>query len=207
MKALNAYGATWLSTTTPGIWGSNALGVLTITVPTNAVGTSAYRITFKHISSSPNGLCLFPQEARDGLLTLNNRTGSSWADGIPDTWRLRYFGSISNWLSHAKADADGDGVSNWEEFRAGTSPTDVRSVLRMISRQHRNAALANQVEGITLRWPSVSGKHYILEWTPSLSETNWIPLNLDIPGSGQLIEVVDPDITTGFRLYRVRVTE
>ncbi|HEV2694914.1 MAG TPA: alpha-amylase family glycosyl hydrolase [Verrucomicrobiae bacterium] len=46
-------------------------------------------------------------------------------DGIPDWWRLAYFGHAlgsSNDLSRASDDADGDGVSNLTEFFAGTDP-------------------------------------------------------------------------------------
>ena len=41
------------------------------------------------------------------------------ADGIPDEWELRYFANLS--LS-PEDDPDGDGLSNLEEFNAGTSP-------------------------------------------------------------------------------------
>ncbi len=40
-------------------------------------------------------------------------------DGLPDDWEMAHFGS----LAHApNGDADGDGVSNLNEYRAGTDP-------------------------------------------------------------------------------------
>jgi hypothetical protein len=36
------------------------------------------------------------------------KSASTFNDGIPDSWRLKYFGSIYNLLSQASADADGD---------------------------------------------------------------------------------------------------
>jgi hypothetical protein len=118
------YAAAWMNTAVAGLWGTNEIGVLQVTIPTNAPAQAAYKIEFEHFSASPNGLALFPQQVQDGLLTLSNRLASSWHDGIPDAWRLRHFGAVSNPLSHALADADGDGMLNWAEFKAGTNPTD-----------------------------------------------------------------------------------
>ena len=36
--------------------------------------------------------------------TVADRSGSSWNDGIPDWWRLLYFGTVSNLLSAADLD-------------------------------------------------------------------------------------------------------
>src|ERR1035441_1871221 len=44
-----------------------------------------------------------------GLILLSDRSASIYGDGIPDSWRLRYFGTVNNILSQAAADADGDG--------------------------------------------------------------------------------------------------
>jgi len=52
-------------------------------------------------------------------------------DGIPDWWRLAYFGHAlgqANDHSHGSDDADGDGVSNLTEFLAGTDPLNPASV-------------------------------------------------------------------------------
>jgi hypothetical protein len=43
------------------------------------------------------------------------------ADGLPDSWEQRYFGSLS--LS-ATADTDGDGATNAAEFSAGSAPNN-----------------------------------------------------------------------------------
>ena len=53
--------------------------------------------------------------------------GDSDSDGLPDDWEIRYFRSL---IYDSNADPDGDGVSNRDEFRNGTDPTDPRSPRR-----------------------------------------------------------------------------
>jgi hypothetical protein len=112
--------------------GTNIIGTLTVTLPPNVTANSAYLVHFDHFSASPNGIALFHSTVQDGLITVGNRTGSSWHDGIPDTWRLLYFGTVSNILSAANADPDGDGASNWQEYIAGTNPLDATSVFEFL---------------------------------------------------------------------------
>jgi len=49
-------------------------------------------------------------------------------DGMSDAWEVQFLGS-TNYA--AAADNDGDGVSNYREYLAGTVPTNVASYLRM----------------------------------------------------------------------------
>ncbi len=58
-------------------------------------------------------------------------------------------------------DSDGDGMNNWQEWIAGTIPTDPLSVLKM-------SAPAGNPAGFTLTWQSVGGKNYYVQRTGSL---------------------------------------
>jgi hypothetical protein len=48
------------------------------------------------------------------------------ADGLPDSWELAWFGTLTN---NATSDFDHDGVSNFQEFLDGTNPANSNSVL------------------------------------------------------------------------------
>src|SRR5262249_47340158 len=124
------YAASWLNSTITGLNSNAVLGTLKVTIPAGAPASAAYAVHFDHPSASPNGLASFAKSTTTGLITLADRSASSFNDGIPDSWRLRYFGSIYNQLSQASADADGDHASNWQEFVAGTDPTDPKSNLQ-----------------------------------------------------------------------------
>jgi parallel beta-helix repeat protein len=54
------------------------------------------------------------------------------------------------------ADSDGEGLNNWQEWRAGTVPTNALSALRMLSP-------SGGPTGITLSWESVNTRKYWLE--------------------------------------------
>jgi hypothetical protein len=195
------YAATWLNSAIAGLTGTATLGTLTVTVPANAPSSAAYAIHFDHASASPNGIASFPKQTLTGLILLSDRSGSPiYHDGIPDSWRLRYFGTVYNVLSQADADADGDGANNRQEYVAGTDPTDPSSVLRASTDQ----AVAQTSQDCVIHWPSVAGKTYIIERSVSLFGSNWIPVSTNT-GSGTDMEFHD---TTGgsVRFYRVHVT-
>jgi hypothetical protein len=132
------------------------------------------------------------------LITVGDRSGSSWRDGIPDTWRLLYFGTISNALSAANADPDGDGASNWQEYVAGTNPLDATSVFQFLP------ASAPAGGSFTLQWPSVVNKHYTVQSAPSLFG-GWTTLATNLPGNGQTLQWTDSSAAAGARYYRALV--
>jgi VCBS repeat-containing protein len=195
----NNYAGAWL-TNGPGLTGNATLGTLTVKIPSNATSLSAYAIHFDHASASPNGIGSFPKQARTGLITLSNRSGSSYNDGIPDSWRLRYFLTLNNYLSQTNADADGDGRNNLQEYLAGTDPTDPASFFKNIG---TDPAAAQQKQDCVISWPSVSGKQYVILRSPSLSSPNWTPIATN-SGNGTIMEFHDTS-GGGVRFYRVRV--
>ena len=133
------------------------------------------------------------------MISTRDRSASSFNDGIPDSWRLRHFGSLNNILSQANADADGDGATNWQEYKAGTDPNNANSVLRLKSK-------AGQPQQCVIRWPSVSGKQYVIERATSIYAPNWSAISTN-SGTGWDMEYQDSGAGSGPRFYRVHVLE
>jgi sugar lactone lactonase YvrE len=191
------YAAAWLNSTVAGVSGTNLLGTLTVTIPTNATASSAWVVHFEHLSVSPNGIGLFPLTIQDALITTTDRSSSSWGDGISDAWRLRWFGSVSNILSGADLDPDHDGHSNLAEFKAGTNPLDGVSHLAL------NCDAGAPRSAVS--FPSVFGKQYTVECSSSLFSGSWSVIGTNLSGTGQTIQFADPNPTPGTRFYRVKV--
>jgi hypothetical protein len=104
-------------------------------------------------------------------------SGKTWNGcnyyGIPCEWMLQYFGnSMSSWPS-VTADSDGDGMNNYQEFLAGTNPTNSASVLSvrisktsLAGQQPNQAQLAGQTPtGMYLIWNTQPGLTYQVQMT------------------------------------------
>ena len=102
-------------------------------------------------------------------------------DGIPDWWMIQYFGhptGEASDLSLASDDADGSGMSNLQDYIAGTDPTNANSVFRLSA-----AAPANST--ISLTWPAVMGRSYQIQYKTNLDDPVWLtaPGNISVIGS------------------------
>ncbi|HKW28141.1 MAG TPA: hypothetical protein VJT54_02315 [Verrucomicrobiae bacterium] len=103
---------------------------------------------------------------------INAALVDSDADGIPDWWMMKYFGHLTgqtNDLSLAQDDADGDGVSNLQEYLAGTSPIDPTSVFKLAP-----TVPVNNTVGLT--WPAVMGRSYQIQFKTNLTDSVWFTL-------------------------------
>ena len=58
-------------------------------------------------------------------------------------------------------DSDGSGMNNWQDWIAGTNPTNALSVLKML-------APSNSITGIMVSWESVSNRTYYLQRSTNL---------------------------------------
>ena len=124
-----------------------------------------------------------------------------------EQWQTNYFGSTTNPLAAADADPDGDGMSNTNEFLAGTDPTNSLSGLRIIS-------VLAQSNDVNITWATAGGRTNAVQATVGdanggyTNNFNDISGSIIIPGSG--------DATTNFteiggatnnpsRYYRIRL--
>lgn len=119
-----------------------------------------------------------------------NRT----AQGVPETW-LAQFDITSNFTAAAAADADGDGVVTWQEYIAGTNPTNPASVFRI---SERPAA-----QGYVLQWQSASGRVYQVEQSGNLL-SGFSLLESNIYATPPLNSYTGAPPETGAVFYRIR---
>jgi hypothetical protein len=193
------YAAVWLNSTNAGLTGSVTLGYLNVTIPASAGTNAAYAIHFDHASASPNGLASFSKNVLTGVLSTSARTNSSYADGIPDSWRLRWFGTVNNVLSVSNACPSGDGVSNWQKFVAGVDPNTDNNFPAIKSKSVPTGYNS------AIHWPSVSGKKYVISRSTALFGGNWSNLSTNTGTGGDL--EFDDNYSGNTKFYRVLILQ
>jgi hypothetical protein len=115
-------------------------------------------------------------------------------DGIPDVWEAQ-FGFDTNSAADGLIDADGDGMLNWQEWVAGTDPTNAASYLRF------EALSANG--GAMLTFGAVSARTYTVEFTDALGNGAWARLtNIVARSTNRTEQILDSGYTTN-RFYRL----
>ena len=112
----------------------------------------------------------------------------SVGDGIADLWRKTFFGgtgTTTNYLSCATCDPDNDGLTNLQEFHAGTNPQTNSSALRVTAVQESGS-------DVVVTFPSVAGKIYRVEMKNDMQLASWTLLADQIVGTGSPIAIADP---------------
>ncbi len=114
-------------------------------------------------------------------------------DGLADPWELATFGSL---VTEPGADSDGDGMSNRQEYLAGTDAANPASRLRIDG--------LTRPPGVLLHFMAMSTCTYTLQFTDSLDPMAvWRKLD-DVPAmiTNHVVEIADPD-TQARRAYRL----
>jgi hypothetical protein len=126
---------------------------------------------------------------------------SQVGDGIPNGWKQQYgFNPFDPTV--AAADPDGDGMSNLQEFLAGTNPLDATSAFRILS-------LVANPSGDIVTWSAASNKVYQLQLNLDLVHGTWDDVSASVTddvGQATLSETnaAAPSLTN--RFYRVRLS-
>jgi len=120
-------------------------------------------------------------------------------DDIPDMWEIAKTGS-TNVLSSGQ-DADGDGVTDENEYTADTHPTNAQDIFRITSLYRANATNA------TITWASRPTRLYCTERRGDLNDsTGWVEnpvLGPQYPDPGSNTTRTVPDVTLPNEFYRV----
>jgi hypothetical protein len=104
------------------------------------------------------------------------------ANGLPDAWELKNFSHLG---VNPNADADGDGMSNKQEYLAGTNPNDASDKLAIIL-YHTTAGGTSA----DLTWKSVPTRCYYIQKSLDFNTPTWLDSGLGL---------ISPDGATTFR--------
>lgn len=115
-------------------------------------------------------------------------------NGVPHWWLAGY--ELGTNDSEALSDPDGDGQAAWQEYIAGTHPTNGQSYLRITNS-------VAQAAGRLLRWPATSNRLYAVSWSSNLVEGHFIPLAHDLT-EGVFTDQVHGTTDPGFYQIQVR---
>lgn len=173
--------------------------VVTYASATGEFGNAAHNARIKTVDSLGSFLVRYTANA---VVLGDYRSTDLDGDAIEDAWATNYFGHSPLTAAEKSADRDGDGFSNYDEFRAGTNPSDPASALRVSVAMTQGAA--------RLRWPCVDGKTYRIYF--SSDSRSWREVRdptFAFPQSG-LCEWADDGRDAGsaraqMRFYRVAV--
>ena len=157
----------------------------TFTAPTNP-GTYLYRVVVKSASTPTIGV----SHTQAPVVVLADTD----KDGLPDAWENAN-GLNANAAGDAALDADGDTMTNQEEYIAGTNPQDPNSYLNV-----GNVAAGNSA---TITFQALSNKTYTVEFNDSLSAPAWSKLaDVVATPTNRTATVIDPS-PADTRFYRL----
>lgn len=143
---------------------TNASGVATLTLtPDSAIVLALCPVT-NALSQSGRKLLV-----GDAVIDYWNGTLDTDHDGLPDWWESRYFATSTDAFPGATA---ANGFSNLQCYWLGLNPTDSDSTFRA------QASLQSGTGYPQIRWASVGGRRYAVEYADSLavSGASFIPV-------------------------------
>jgi len=184
------------SFTLTGPTGSNQSGSGLVTTFSNAV-PGQYIVQFGDVSFYDT-----PPPQTNTLLASNTLTFIGTytfpdvnSNGMSDLYEQYYFGTVSTNRTRL-TDTDGDGMTDYAEFIAGTDPANALSNLRFLGSSSSNGV-------ITAQWSAVPGRIYQVQSSTNLLD--WAPVSLWMQASESPMTYDWTNATDQGRLFRVEV--
>jgi hypothetical protein len=182
---------------------------ITLVVSANQLGIAGTNASSKPFLA-PDGRTVvfqsFADDLADGdynatrnifLLRLN--AGDSDGDQRHDDWEMACFDTLGR---DGTGDFDGDGHTDRQEFLAGTDPTNVGSVLRVITLEHAGS------RDVTLFWAAAPGRTYRVQYKEAVNDPAWTELPGTVRYQGNTASLVDsPGTPRPHRFYRVMLVQ
>jgi hypothetical protein len=117
------------------------------------------------------------------------------SNGMSDLYEQYYFGGVSTHRTRL-TDTDGDGMSDYAEFIAGTDPTNALSNLRILQSYVSNGVM-------TLQWSAIPGRIYEVQTSTNLMD--WSPVSLWLQASESPMTYSWTHASDKARSFRVEV--
>ena len=129
--------------------------------------------------------------------------GALAPDGLPIAWLLANFGTTN---VNANADPDGDGLSNFQEYQAGTNPNDAKDSLRITA---SGVSFVGGNDSDTLVWNSHPTRQYRVQQTTNLISATWMDAGILLsPDSGtnttRTLQFAGPASQRFFRIQAIK---
>ncbi len=128
-----------------------------------------------------------------------NFVGNLATNDVPEWWLEDYYPGTNDFDAAAMSDTDEDGMPAWEEYLAGTNPTNGLSVFKI-------DCLMPDVEGFVIRWLSVPGKMYSVYKSTNLTQA-WpeTAVTNDVMGDSSGTNAYIDDGLSDRGFYRIKV--
>jgi hypothetical protein len=149
-----------MALTNGNVWTMTAANGLT------AGSTHSFQLDYVTTDGRHPSLLSAPASGR----TWSGNYSGTPANAIPSEWMTMYFGHAQSSWPSTTADSDGDGMNNYQEFLAGTNPTNSASVLRVLigsasQMPQFNRGSGQTLQGMYLSWNTQPGLTYQLQVT------------------------------------------
>jgi sugar lactone lactonase YvrE len=202
------------------LFGSNYVALAAYKPPAGEMGTLPGQLWLPQgVWPMPDGNAVYVADTKNHRVQLLNMVLDADGDGMNDAWEDANGDCLDSSAADDNGDADGDGLSNVGEFRAGTDPcvadTDGDYVGDLWEMQNGYDPLQDDFDGVILtdlsapaghavQWNVGTGAVYRIEGATDLLIPDWLPLTAITSAiDGLLTWTNAPPPTNDAYFYRV----